>query len=324
MEIIPNPMKKFNTPVLLITFNRPDVTRRVLDRILEMDPPLLYFFNDAPRPGNEKDAEMCAEIRKMAEEISFSGELKTRFETHNLGCKMGESTAMSWLFENEEMGIVIEDDIFPSLDFFWYCEEMLEKYKDDPRVFSITGCNLIDQWKQDIQDYHFALSGSFWGWAGWKRVWKLYDVDLNCWKNPEIQRLVINYLPSEQYRKLRRNEFNAILDSSISTWDFQFCMIHYLYHGLSVVPARNMIENIGTNRDDAVHMTGESTFANLRHLDVVLPMKDNPHLIPDLEYEDLVLRRAYPWLYEEPSPPVVSQPPGIPERIIRKVKKWAS
>ncbi len=317
-------MKKFNTPVLFITFNRPDVTRKVLDRILEMEPPVLYFFNDAPRPGNERDAQMCAEIRKMADEISYSGIVKTRFEQKNLGCMFGESTAMNWLFENEEMGIVIEDDILPSADFFWYCEEMLEKYKDEPRVFSITGCNLIDEWKDDVQDYHFALSGSFWGWAGWRRVWQLYDVDLQYWRNPEIRRLVMNYLPSDQYRRLRIKEFDSILDATISTWDFQFCMIHYLYHGLSVVPARNMIENIGTNRDDAVHMTGESTFSKLRHAPVNLPMKDNPFLIPDLEYEDLVLRRAYPWLYEVPAQPVLNTPSSPVKKILNIIRKWAS
>jgi hypothetical protein len=85
-----------------------------------------------------------------------------------------------------------------------------------------------------------------------------------------------------------------------------------------------MIENIGTNREDAVHMTGESTFAQLRHMDVNLPMKDNPYVIPDLEYEDLVLRRAYPWLYEMPVQPIASRPASIPERIIKKVRKWAS
>lgn len=308
-------MEKFNTPVLLITFNRPDVTRRVLDRILEMEPPVLYFFNDAPRPGNERDREMCAEIRRMADSISFSGVLKTRFEESNLGCKMGESTAMSWLFENEEMGIVIEDDILPSQEFFWYCQEMLDRYKDEPRVFSITGCNLLNEWKSSRQDYHFALFGSYWGWAGWRRVWQLYDVDIPLWKDEEIRRLVMNYLPTPQYRKLRKKELDSILNETNSTWDFQFCLLHYLYHGLSVVPSRNMIENIGINREDAVHMVGESPFSDLRHGTVSLPMKANPFMIPDMEYDDLVIRKAYPWLYEEEWVP----PPSVPRSLARKI-----
>lgn len=315
-------MEKFNVPVLLITFNRPDVTRRVLDRILEMEPPVLYFFNDAPRPGNEKDEALCSAIRKMADGISFQGILKTRFETTNLGCKMGESTAMSWLFENEEMGIVIEDDILPSKDFFWYCQEMLYRYKDDPRIFSITGCNLLNEWKSDQQDYHFALFGSYWGWAGWKRVWQFYDVNIEIWKNEEVRRLVLNYLPSSEYRKLRKNEMDSIIDNSNSTWDFQFCLIHYLNHGLSVVPARNMIENIGINRDDAVHMIGESPFSDLRHLSVSLPMRSNSIMVPDMEYDDLVIQKAYPWLYEPEYVPPAPVPKTLKRKILDKIRNY--
>ena len=314
-------MKKLNTAVLLITFNRPDVTRRVLDRILEMEPPVLYFFNDAPRAGNQTDAERCAEIRKMAEEISYSGIVKTRFESSNLGCKMGESTAMSWLFEHEERGIVIEDDILPSKEFFWYCEEMLEKYEDDPRVFSITGCNLLNEWNSGQQDYHFALFGSFWGWAGWSKIWKLYDVEMAKWKDPKIQRLVLNYLPTKHYRTLRKMEFDSLVEGVNSTWDFQFCLIHYLNHAMSVVPSVNMIENIGFNRDDAVHMTGESVFSELKHHPVNFPLRHNSDMIPDMEYDDLVVRKAYPWLLEEENLPAAEPAPaGLFNKITRRFR----
>jgi hypothetical protein len=313
-------MDKFNIPVLIITFNRPDVTRRVLDRILEMEPPVLYFFNDAPREGNANDERMCNEIRKMAGEISFSGVVKTRFEEKNLGCKMGESTAMNWLFDNEEMGIVIEDDILPSHAFFHYCQEMLYKYKDEPRVFSVTGCNLINEWKSDVQDYHYALFGSYWGWAGWRRAWQFYDVEMELWKNPEVKRLVMNYLPTKQYRQLRKNEFDSILNKTNSTWDFQFCLVHYLNNAVSIVPSRNMIENIGINREDAVHMVGESPFSDLIHGAVSLPMRHNPFMIPDLEYDDLVIRKAYPWLYEEPVDPAPVPKRNLIRKIINKIR----
>jgi hypothetical protein len=313
-------MKKFETPVLLITFNRPDVTQRVLNRILEMNPPIIYFFNDAPRPGNKKDQELCAQIRKMAANLDFDGILKTRFEEKNLGCKMGESTAMSWLFENEEMGIVIEDDILPTTEFFWYCQEMLEKYKDDPRVFSITGCNLLNEWKQEYQDYHFALFGSFWGWAGWRRAWQFYDVEASLWKDEEVRRLVLNYLPSPEYRRLRKNELDSILNNSNSTWDFQFCLIHYLHHAMSIVPSRNMVENIGINREDAVHMTGESPFSDLRNPKVSLPMKHNPIMVPDMEYDELVIRKAYPWLYEPEWVPPPPRPRSLKRKVLDKIR----
>jgi hypothetical protein len=285
-------------PVVLITFNRPDVTKRVLDRILEAKPSKLYFFNDAPREGNENDAAMCRQIREMASAIEFEGELLTRFEEKNLGCKGGESTAMTWLFENEEMGIVIEDDTLPSLDFFFWCKQMLHKYKDDPRVYSITGCNMLNEWKADKQDYHFAMFGSFWAWAGWQRAWKHYDVDLKLWQNPDVRELVLNYLPTPELRALRTREFDRLVEGRISTWDFQFCFLHYIHHALSVVPAKNMVTNIGINRPDAVHMKEESPFSDLKYYEQTLPVRENSIMVPDVDYDHKVLQKAYPWLFE--------------------------
>lgn len=308
--------RKLNVPVLLITFNRPDVSIRVLERILEVNPPKIYLFNDAPRVGNENDRIKCAEIRQFPDQIKYDGTLLTRFESQNLGCKGGESTAMTWLFENEEMGIVIEDDILPTHDFFFFCEEMLHKYLYDERIFSITGCNLINEWKSDIQDYHYALFGSFWGWAGWQRAWKHYDVNMPQWNDPRVKELVRNYLPTNEYRQLRKQEFDALVSGENDTWDFQFCLAHYLNHAMSIVPAKNMITNIGINRADAVHMVGESPFSDLKHFEVSLPMRHNPVMIPDYEYDELVIKKAYPWFYE---PEVPIQPK--PENTLQKLKK---
>jgi hypothetical protein len=311
---------KLEIPVLIITFNRPDVTRVVLDRILEMNPPKLYFFNDAPRAGNENDVAKCHEIREMASQISFSGELLTRFETQNLGCKVGESTAMGWLFENEEMGIVIEDDILPSPEFFFFCQEMLHRYKDDPRVFSITGCNLLNEWKPEHNDYHFALFGSYWGWAGWQRIWKKYDVAMKDWQNPEVKRLVLNMLPFPEYKELRTREFNNLVNGVANTWDYQFCLLHYQNHAMSVVPSRNLITNIGISHSDAVHMKGDSPFSDLRHYPVNLPTKPNPIMIPDYDYDYEVVKKAYPFLFEVEVKPAPRPKSGILHRIKNKLK----
>jgi hypothetical protein len=315
-------MKPTNLPVLLITFNRPDVTSVVLDRILEMNPPKIYFFNDAPRPGNSRDEEKCREIRQMASELQgrYSGEVLTRFEPSNLGCKMGESTAMSWLFEHEEKGIVLEDDILPSPEFFYFCEEMLARYADDNRIFSVTGCNLLNQWHADEKDYFFSLFGSFWGWAGWRRAWKHYDVKMEAWQDAEVRRLVQNYLPFPEYKELRRKEFEALMTGKANTWDFQFCLAHYINHAMAIVPSKNMVINIGIQHADAVHMVSDSPFSDLRHQQVSFPLRSNTIMIPDYEYELGVVQKAYPFLFDVPQSPPAPVPPGIIQRIKNKIR----
>lgn len=310
--------KEYSIPVLLITFNRPDVTEIVLKRISEINPPRLYFFNDAPRSGNENDKIKCQEVRRLVEKINFKGELFTRFESENLGCKMGESTAMSWLFENEEMGIVLEDDTLPNLDFFYYCEHMLKTYKADERIFSISGCNLVNNWKSDIQQYHYSHFGSFWGWAGWRRSWKHYDVKMALWHDPKIRNLVLNYIPTEEYKELRATEFDSLVSGYNDTWDFQWWFAHYINHALSIVPSKNLVRNIGINRPDAVHMTEESPFSDLVDSPITFPIQDNPIVIPDFDYDFAVVRKGYPYFYEKPVFPKPPEPTG-PQRIRMKI-----
>lgn len=306
--------QSFSTPILLITFNRPDVTKVILDRIMEINPPKLYFFNDAPRDGNENDAIKCKEVRELANGLNFTGELLTRFEKKNLGCKMGESTAMSWFFENEEMGIVLEDDTLPNLDFFYYCQEMLVKYRYDIRVFSISGCNLVNEWKSDIQDYHFSYFGSFWAWAGWQRSWKHYDVKMPLWKDPKIRQMVLNYIPTAEYKELRATEFDSLVSGKNDTWDYQFWFAHYINHALSIVPSKNMVRNIGINRADAVHMNEESPFSDLLDSPMHFPIRDNNIFIPDYDYDVAVVKKGYPYFYEIPVYPEPPKP-TFPQKI---------
>lgn len=319
----------YDIPIVFITFNRPDVTKTMLDQILKINPAKLYFFNDGPR--NEADQKNCFEIRKMASEIKMEGEVITRFETANLGCKMGESTAMSWLFENEEMGIVLEDDTYPSLDFFDFARQMLLKYKDDERVFSISGSNLVDTWKADRQDYHFCTFTGFWGWAGWRRSWKYYDVAMQKWNDPEARRLIQNILPFPEYRQLRFSEFDSLVSGQMDTWDYQFSFAHFMHHGLNLAPARNMIRNLGFNRDDAAHTNHDSPFAQMKWHPLPNPIRDNPWMIPDLEYDREVIKLAYPFLFENEAQPAAPAAPhsgvslgSLAKKVVKKAVETVS
>lgn len=75
-------------PILLITFNRPEHTRRVLKPIIAAQPQDLYVFQDGARDGNENDLKKCAEVRHVVEELTKDTEvvLHTNYFDKNLGC----------------------------------------------------------------------------------------------------------------------------------------------------------------------------------------------------------------------------------------------
>src|SRR5689334_8996400 len=118
------PPAPLRTPVLFIAFNRYDSARSVFDAIRAARPPRLYFACDGAR--NEQERAKCEKVRSLVELVDWPCQVFTKFSDVNLGVKMGEATAMTWFWENEEMGIVLEDDTHPVQSFFWYCEELLE------------------------------------------------------------------------------------------------------------------------------------------------------------------------------------------------------
>ena len=61
--------------------------------------------------------------------------------------------------------IVLEDDDVPSVSFFTFCKEMLDKYEQDPRITMIAGFNNEEITPGVPYDYFFASTFSIWGWA---------------------------------------------------------------------------------------------------------------------------------------------------------------
>lgn len=146
----------FSTPILFLIFNRPDTTRIVFNRIREIRPSKLYVAADAPRTNKLGEPELCMETRAIIKDIDWPCELKTLFRNENLGCKLSVSGALDWFFENEECGIILEDDCLPDLTFFSFCKELLERYKDDDRIGHIGGnCFLPGQIAKELS-YDFV------------------------------------------------------------------------------------------------------------------------------------------------------------------------
>ena len=173
------------TPILLITFNRPDHVRRVLPEILKQDPHELYVCQDGAREGNEKDRVKCQDVRDVVKELiaPYVAEHKeftlyTLYQKKNFGCGRGPFEAMSWFFKNVEYGIILEDDIVPHPLFWKYMEELLERYKDNERIGMVTAHNLQRYYTRH-NSYYFTheMAGTL-GWGTWRRVWRGFDFEI--------------------------------------------------------------------------------------------------------------------------------------------------
>lgn len=251
----------FTTPILLITFNRPTHTRQVLKRILETQPQELYVFQDGARANNENDMQKCVEVRQTIEELwqdyilscpkneeQSKPVIHRYYSDTNLGCGPGPATAITWFFSQVEEGIIIEDDAVPHLDFFPYCEELLERYKDDTSVRAIGSMHLDTHTYGDGSYYFSMMNRTLCAWATWARAWKDFDM-YHC----NVTRQQLNRVLKEEYGCcLRMREYWCDRLAEVqkdalnhTSWDQQFWISIWLHHGKGIMPNVNLSSNIG-------------------------------------------------------------------------------
>lgn len=237
-----------DTPVLLITFNRPEHTRRVLETIMSSQPKDLYVFQDGARNGNEDDLKKCAEVRQVVNELTNGTEVRlhTKYSNCNLGCGPGPMTGITWFFSQVDMGIVMEDDCLPHPDFFGYCEELLNRYKEDDKVCFINSTLYNDWWKCEFSyDFsHYMVTGA---WAGWRRTWQGFDLDLKMLNAKTFRKQVLQLTDN----RAEANWWFSIVkeiqqdERKKNYWDFQMQIHLFCNNALTIHPKVNLVSNIG-------------------------------------------------------------------------------
>lgn len=281
------PPHPLNTAVLFLIFNRLDTTKQVFEAIRKAKPPRLHIAADGARESKEGESEKVKAVRDyVMEHIDWECEVKTLFRKKNLGCKMAVSSAITWFFENEEMGIILEDDCLPSQSFFWFCEELLERYKDDMRVWHIAGNNFHFGWKRDEDySYYFSYYGSIWGWATWRSRWNHYDVEMKNYDEIKSKNYLWDIFGNKEEANFRISNFDEIRNG-LNTWDFQWAYTRFINSGLSVVPIKNLVENLGFG-DDATHLHSvNDTRANMKMNNLEFPLQNPKFIIRDKVSDD--------------------------------------
>lgn len=284
--------RQFTEPVLILAFNRPDLTKTLVDAIRPLAPERVYATIDGPRVGVPDDADLVQRTREVIElGIDWPCELILKARQQNMGCRRGVVEAIDGFFENEARGVILEDDCIPHPDFFPYCQTLLERYESDTQVLSIGGDNSAGVSFSTSGSYGFVRHPAVWGWASWRRAWVLYDRDLSMWSRTRNSNLVSTLFSSRLEREYRTRIFNRLLDENIpDTWDYQWSATHYLHRGLSIMPARNLIRNLGF-RPDATHTIASSPFADAE-THAILPLTHPERVAHDRRAEWEVLTKV--------------------------------
>jgi len=274
---------QLKTPVAFIIFNRPDTTERVFAEIAKARPPKLLVVADGPRENRAGEAEKCAATRAIIDRVDWDCEVLTNYSDRNLGCKRRVSSGIDWVFEQVEEAIILEDDCVPDPTFFRYCQELLDRYRHDQRIGLISGDNFQFGRRRNDDSYYFSKYVHIWGWATWRNRWAgSYDVSMAKWPRTREEGWLADIVGNEREAVFWNKIFERVYRGEIDTWDYQWVFANWVEGRSTVLPATNLITNIGFDAN-ATHTTGDSELANLPSHALTFPLKHPVGVIRNMQ-----------------------------------------
>jgi hypothetical protein len=279
-------MPQYNTPVLFLLFNRLDTAKQVFNAIRQAQPTHFYIACDGPRDNKEGEKEKVEEVRNyVLSHIDWECDVKTLFLERNVSCGPAVKQAIDWLFENEEMGIILEDDVLPDMSFFPYCEELLIRYKDDDRIGMISGNNHVGF--PSIKDsYVFSKFKWTWGWATWRRAWKNMDLNLSFLESDYKNSIICNMGYDKHSYNHWIGNIDAINRHRVNTWDYHWFLSLSTQNQMCIFPRVNLVANIGFG-NDATHCTGTVAEKYTRIEKLNFPLSHPQYVLPNYEFEKM-------------------------------------
>ena len=268
--------------VLVLVFNRPEGTLRLLDALRPARPARLFVAADGPRPGHPDDVDRCRRTRDVFAAIDWPCHVETLEHDENLGPGGPAVVAgIDWFFEQVEAGIVLEDDGLPAPELFPFASELLDRYADVPQVMQVSGLNMRPRERFDSHSYFFAEVGHHWGWATWRRAWELFDPSFEAW--PEMRSALGRGAPPLR-RALGRKCASAYAGRK-RTWSRAWYYTMLRHHGLAVIPSVNMIENVGFGPDATHTKSRRHPLRVERSGPMAFPLDHPTQLVPNARYE---------------------------------------
>lgn len=261
------------TPVLFLIYNRADLTARTFARIRQAQPAQLFIAGDGAK--NAEDALKVAQTRQIIDAIDWACEVKTLFREENLGCGKAISEALTWFFRQVEFGIIIEDDCLVESSFFPFCEELLQRYADNPQVMVISAMSFLPTHAgKQGESYYFSQFSQIWGWASWRRAWQYLDFEMKGWDEFVQTNQIKRIAPlSRQEQTFWLAYLQAYKDRNPNLWATRWWFSVWQARGIVVAPYANLVSNIGFGENSTNTKNTESWFANLPTSPVRFPLQ---------------------------------------------------
>ena len=283
------------TPVALIMFNRPTKTKLVFNEIVKARPSKLFIIADGPRPDHPEDIEKCAEARAIVDHVDWECEVLKKYSETNLGCGYGPAKGISWVFDHVEKAIILEDDCVPNLTFFNFCDELLERYRNDQRIMMVAGANtLFDKTPIEYSYFFSKIPACLGGWATWRRAWRHHDMEMKLWPLLRDTDWLLDCCGDPLAAKFWWKTFNMTYEDrgNVDYWDYQWSFACWLQNGLVILPKVNLISNIGCDEDGTHTKSPSYFFSKVPTTEINFPLFHPPHFVQNRELDRIRFERS--------------------------------
>jgi len=273
-----------DTPLLLIHFNRPELTKLQIEALAPIAPTRIWVLCDGPRSDRPDDNVNVAKVRELFQELPWECEIFRIYRDKNLGVSQNISSGMSKFFEHCPYGMILEDDCLPSQSFFTFCSELLVRYEDENSVYAISGYTGVPRDLDTDYSYLCASYFSCWGWATWRRAWDTFDAELTGFHDKSLWGEICNRLNFGLRPKLYWSRMlKRVSSGCTNSWAYRYQLTMWRQHGLAIFPKKNLVENIGFG-EDATNTAGLLS-ADVRRLELDFPLEHPPKIEADVRFD---------------------------------------
>ena len=222
-------------PCLIIAYSRLDGIKRLFESLPVEKIDSIYIAIDGPRTQNEIQKEIWDYVLDYTRSNNLEVNLWQR--DVNLGIAVSMISAIDWFFENVECGIILEDDLVVSKDFFDFVDYNLIAIEEMPEIAMISGNQFLTDANFDsIYVTHYP---QIWGWATWSKKWHLLKRGLLeevVFSPFNLKNSVVNFWNIGSMR---------VHDGLIDTWDIPLARFMKLNSKICILPNCNLVTNLG-------------------------------------------------------------------------------
>lgn len=245
-------------PVALFIYKRKDHFEKTIGALKQNDLALetdLYIFSDGAK--SEKDQPIIQEIRDIAKQVTGFKSVTVTCAEKNRGLGNSIISGVTKVIQQDGKIIVLEDDLVTAPDFLTFMNQLLDFYKDNQQVWSVTGYNNPFKMPKNYEYDAYAISRvCSWGWGTWQNRWEKADWDMNDYQafvNNNHAKRQFNRGGADLVRMLRKQ-----MQGDIDSWAIRWNYAQFKHEAVSIWATNTRINNIG--------MDGQGTHKEKRQM----------------------------------------------------------